>query len=141
MASATLYRSKIAEPEFALWAAAVEELLTDVEKWSHEKVWTTRRFTVEVDEGFGYRPNAALEVDAGKGTLHFEPIAQIVAGAQGRVDFLVWPALYHAILLWKAKRNFAEEEWTLTLDSGIDWPNGWNQESYYTIAETLLRQA
>ncbi len=69
---------------------------------------------------------------AGESRIYLEPVGQNVFGTLGRVDLLVWPALYQAPLLFVAKRN-PTQDWTLQLDSGIDYPDGWSKNSFYKL--------
>jgi hypothetical protein len=123
------------------WLAATEHLLRDAEAWATDRGWQTERFEIAVEDGSEKYAAPGLSILTGSGRLHLEPVSHQVIGAKGRVDLLTWPTLIRVSLLYRARRQGPEWEWTAQLDSGVDWPHPWSRETFYTLADTLLRSA
>ena len=122
----------------ANWLEAIHTLFAQIEHWAKDRPeWTTTRSTTDMDEeALGGKYTAdVLEIAVSQDRLILEPIARAVLGANGRVDFYAWPSLFRVMLLRNKKTN----EWYVRTDSGINWPQPWNQETFFDLAQRLLR--
>ena len=133
------------------WLRILETLLKDVEAWSASFGWVTERSQTEVDEGYfeigkpismGVYPVPMLTIATNLprvtpfDRLIIEPISAGIARGMGRVDFYAYPAMYRVMLLHTPDKA---EKWTVRTDSGIDWPHGWNQETFYNLSVALSK--
>jgi hypothetical protein len=126
-----------AQVVLAEWAEAVEALVHDVEQWCRDRGWATERSLGDVDEELlGVYQTPVLNIETDKGRLVLEPIARMVVGAEGRVDLYAWPTLFRVMLLYTS----GHRTWTVRTDSGIDWPQPWQRDTFYALAEGLLRR-
>ena len=122
------------------WTAAVNALLQQVQRWIEEDRpdWEIDFSSADVTEASsGSYTIPVLEISNPAGRLILEPVGRDVFGAKGRIDFYAWPSLYRVMLL----RSFADEEWVIRTESGIDWPQPWGKHSFLTVAEQLLSAA
>jgi len=74
-----------------------------------------------------------VTIHALQGRLILEPIARGTMGAQGRVDLYAWPSLFRVMLLRR------DGGWVARTESGIDWPQAWDRETFLTLADGLLK--
>ena len=128
-----------AQREIADWTASVDALFQQVHQWVQEdrpKEWQVNFSTAEVtEESLGHYVTKVMEISAHHGRLILGPIGLDVFGARGRIDFYAWPSLYRVMLL----RSFdPDENWIIRTESGIDWPNPWDKNTFLAIAEQLL---
>jgi hypothetical protein len=76
-----------------------------------------------------------LVIDRPEGRLIVEPRARVILGAEGRVDFYAWPTLTRVMLLRRGKG-----QWVVRTDSGINWPEPWNQAAFEHLGRSLLAE-
>ena len=76
-----------------------------------------------------------VTIHAPQGRLILEPIARGTLGAQGRVDLHAWPSLFRVMLLHRPRGKDRPLEWVVRTESGLDWPQLWNRETFLTLAE------
>ena len=74
---------------------------------------------------------------AAQGRLILEPIARGVLEAQGRVDLYAWPSLFRVMLLHKPLGKDRGLAWGMRTESGIDWPQPWGRETFFTLAKGM----
>ncbi len=136
MSVRTLDRNE-AETALAQWQTAVKALAHEIEDWARERGWGVERSSGEVNEElFGVYEVPVLTIETDKGRLILEPIARMVVGADGRVDLYAYPTLFRVMLLYTA----GDHRWTVRTDSGIDWPQPWQKDTFYALAAGLLRR-
>jgi hypothetical protein len=100
------------------WQDTVDGLVDQVRGWSAERGWTATVSGREVtEEGLGSYRIPSVEIATPRGRLLLEPVTRYVGGADGRVDFSVWPSLYRVMLLHRP-----DQGWVVDTESGIDWP-------------------
>lgn len=117
------------------WQRAVNELIEQVIAWARDEGWDTRQSNREVtEESLGAYTVPVLEIDTPEGRLIMEPIARIIFGGRGRIDFYAWPTLYRVMLL----RKSADAAWIVRTDSGLNWPQPWSEATFITLAKGLL---
>jgi hypothetical protein len=121
------------------WVEQVTTLVRQAEEWAiaakDAHGWTVERETQEIEEEVvgGAYTVPGLRLNAGGDELRLEPIARGVLHADGRVDLYAWPSLFRVMLLRK------NDKWVVRTESGLDWPQVWNQETFLTLADGLLR--
>lgn len=121
------------------WVKQVTALVHDAEAWAVEAQdtcgWTVEREAHEIEEEVvgGAYSVPGLRISAGDDELHLEPVARGVLHANGRVDLYAWPSLFRVMLLRK------NGEWIARTESGLDWPQAWNRETFLILADGLLR--
>ncbi len=121
------------------WVEQVTALMRQAETWAVEaqdtRGWTIERETHEIEEEVvgGAYVVPGLRLSAGEDELRLEPVARGVLHADGRVDLYAWPSLFRVMLLRK------NGEWIVRTESGLDWPQTWNRETFLTLADGLLR--
>jgi hypothetical protein len=119
------------------WQNTVDSLVDQVRGWSAERGWTATVSDREVtEEGLGSYTIPAVEIATPRGRLLLEPVARYVGGADGRVDFSVWPSLYRVMLLRRP-----DQSWVVHTESGIDWPFQWGKDTFLDLADRLLKAA
>ena len=122
------------------WLNLIEATLQEVEEWVKYYGWTTTRSETLVQEDILGANNAPFLTIVTKESEEqvIEPIARMVFGADGRLDFYAYPSLYRVMLLHIPRQ--APDEWIVRTDSGIDWPGEWNQWTFHDLAQRLLRR-
>ncbi len=120
------------------WTGDVNALTDDVQAWAGEQGWAVGRGDTELSEAVvgGSYHLPGLTIDAPEGRLLLEPVARSVVGAAGRVDLYAWPSHYRVMLLRQAAGG-----WVVRTESGLDWPQPWNRETFLTVARGLLNAA
>ena len=126
------------------WERNTALLADDVQAWAEQEAaargWRVEREQKELSEevvGGAYQV-PVVTVHAPQGRLILEPVARGVLGAQGRVDLYAWPSLFRVMLLHKPLGKGRGLKWVVRTESGIDWPQPWNRETFLTLAEGLL---
>jgi hypothetical protein len=116
------------------WLQAVDVVVQEVRSWAERKGWTVTEERREVrEERLGTYHVSVLQIDTPRGRVILEPIARDVLGAEGRVDLYAWPTLYRVMLLRRADMS-----WVVRTESGINWPQPWEEATFVTLAEGLL---
>jgi hypothetical protein len=116
------------------WLDLVHALARQVRQWAEKQGWTVTQTEREiVEDEIGTYTVPVLEIDTPRGQVVLEPIGQDVWGAKGRVDLYAWPSHYRVMLL----RTNAPD-WVIRTESGLNWPQPWQQETFVTLAEGLL---
>ena len=121
------------------WVEQVTALVGEAERWAiaaqDARGWTVERQMHELEEEVvgGTYAVPGLRLSAGDDELRLEPVARGVLHADGRVDLYAWPSLYRVMLLRK------NGGWTVRTESGLDWPQAWDRETFLTLADGLLR--
>lgn len=117
-----------------------DEVQTWAEQEAAERNWRVTREQKELAEEVvgGVYHVPVVTIHALQGRLVLEPIARGVLGAQGRVDLYAWPSLFRVMLLHKPRGKDKPMKWVVRTDSGLDWPQPWNRETFLTLAEGLL---
>lgn len=114
------------------WVGRVDQLLVEITDWAKAKGWLASLQDKEMtEEQIGTYLTKVLQIKLPQGDLIVEPIARFVSGADGRVDFSAWPSLSRVRLLW------LQNHWVVRTDSGVDWPNPWNESTFYELATGL----
>jgi hypothetical protein len=72
-----------------------------------------------------------LSILAPAGQIQLDPIARYAAKSSGRVDLIAWPSLNRMLLIRVG------DKWKIKTDSGIDWPETWNQPTFEHLVELL----
>lgn len=120
------------------WLNVIETAFRDVEAWAAKYGWRTERSQTTVREDLLDAYDAPmLTIETERGQVILEPIARMVYGANGRIDFYAYPSLYRVKLLWETEE---EPGWAVRTDSGIDWPNPWGKKTFHELALALLRR-
>ncbi len=124
------------------WERNTALLAEDIEAWASSagRGWRVEREQKELSEevvGGAYLV-PVVTIHAPEGRLILEPVARGVLGAQGRVDLYAWPSLFRVMLLHKPLGKDRGLAWVVRTESGIDWPQPWNRETFLTLAEGLL---
>lgn len=127
------------------WERHTAMLADNVQAWVEQedaaRGWRAEREVKELTEdvvGGAYQV-PVLTIYAPQGRLILEPIARGTVRAQGRVDLYAWPSLFRVMLLHKPRGKDRPLEWVVRTESGLDWPQPWGRETFFTLAEGLLK--
>jgi hypothetical protein len=137
--SVAIERDPALEAQKSEWLAAVEERLSEAERWARGQGWHTRRFEREIAEdalGRYAAPALDIEIERPQGRIVMEPVGRNVLGATGRIDVYVWPALFRVKLL----RSVRTGEWVVRTDSGVNLPGGWNEPTFLALVSDWLSE-
>jgi len=116
------------------WLQAVDTIVHPVRQWAEKQGWTVTEEQREVrEERLGTYHVSVLEIDTPQGRVILEPIARDVLGAEGRVDLYAWPTLYRVMLLRRGDMS-----WVVRTESGINWPQPWEEGTFVALVEGLL---
>ena len=117
------------------WVQDVTDLVHKVEHWSSSQGWETKITPTTLGEEVtgGIYTVDQLTIDAPAGRLVLEPVARGTMGADGRVDLYAWPSFFRVQILRRGR------QWIVRTESGLDWPQPWDAETFRAIAEGLLR--
>jgi hypothetical protein len=116
------------------WLQTVQDMIALVRGWAENRGWISEEERHEVrEERLGTYDVPVLGIDTPHGRLVFEPIAREVIGAEGRIDLYAWPSLFRVMLLRKSDMS-----WIVRTDSGVNWPNPWNEKTFGELALGLL---
>ena len=141
----TAYSPKEATATREEWTRAVAALVDDVERWAHEKDWVTRRTEKEInEEAVGRYTVPGLEIDVpeyGEGAF-LQPIARVVSGGAGRVDFSAYPTLSRVHLYRDADelRRSGASKWIIHTESRLRLKADWKRETFYDIVTEWLSE-
>jgi hypothetical protein len=114
------------------WRSLVNDVLRDVEAWASDRHWAVHREDKTVRESrLGEYTVPVLSVLAPAGRVQVDPVARYVAGGEGRIDLLAWPSLTRMLLIRTGGK------WVLKTESGVEWPEGWNQQTFGRLVEVL----
>jgi hypothetical protein len=114
------------------WLSLVNDLTREVESWAAARHWAVHRDQKTIRESrLGEYIVPVLSVMAPAGRVQVDPVARYVAGGDGRIDLLAWPSLTRMLLIRSGGR------WVLKTDSGVEWPEGWNQQTFARLVELL----
>jgi hypothetical protein len=114
------------------WLALVNDLTREIESWAFARHWAVHRDQKTVRESrLAEYVVPVLSVMAPAGRVQIDPVARYVAGGDGRIDLLAWPSLTRMLLIRVGDR------WVLKTDSGVEWPEGWNQQTFARLVELL----
>lgn len=123
------------------WQSAVDDLLRDVRTWVEERHGPDWRIDISFsdveEEALGRYQIPVMEINTTEGRLVLEPVARWVIGGMGRIDMYAWPSLFRVMLL----RRSVSAEWVIRTDSGINWPQTWGKDTFFGLAESLLKAA
>jgi hypothetical protein len=116
------------------WLQAVDRIVQPVRQWAEKQGWKVTEDQREVrEERVGTYQVSVLEIDTPQGRVILEPIARDVLGAEGRVDLYAWPTLYRVMLLRRGDMS-----WVVRTESGINWPQPWEEATFVALVEGLL---
>lgn len=122
------------EKERAEWLSALEALVADVETWSHENDWGTRRDSKRLkEEKLGAYDAPVLLIQSPKGRWLLEPIARYVVGAEGRVDLCVYPS-YDSVVIAREQ----DGSWRIVELGRKNRVRPWNRHEFTKIALKIL---
>jgi hypothetical protein len=120
----------------AQWLALVDQLVGEVEAWAKARNWAVHRDQkVSRESRLGEYIVPVLSILAPAGRIQIDPVARYIAGGDGRIDLLSWPSLTRMLLIR------AGDQWVLKTDSGVEWPEGWNQQTFARLVELLSAAA
>jgi hypothetical protein len=139
------YKPKEAAVIRDVWTRAVAALVDDVERWAAEKGWKTKRTEKEInEEAVGRYAVPSLEIDVPEydGQVVLQPIARVVYGGAGRVDFSVWPTLSRVHLFRDPKvlSESGTSRWTIQTESRLRLKAEWDQQTFYDIVTEWLSE-
>jgi hypothetical protein len=117
------------------WLQELETLLQQAEEWSRKRDWATRRDAKTITEApFGTYAVPVLLIHTPQGRLLLDPIARFVGGAEGRIDFCVYPS-FDGIMLIKTVAG-----WQFEALEQPDWNRPWSELALEQIGRQLLEQ-
>ena len=123
---------KASEKQRQRWMALLDQLVDEIESWAKGRNWAIQRDAKTIHEsGLGDYTVPVLSILAPAGRVQVDPVARYVAGGEGRVDLIAWPSLTRMLLVRIGDR------WVLKTDSGVEWPEPWNQQTFAGLIERL----
>ena len=116
------------------WLHSITALMTQVKTWANAQGWDRDDSDTEIHENpIGSYTLPVLTIATPWGRVVIEPVARFVIGAKGRVDLYAWPTLNRVILL--RNRN---NEWVIRTESGLVWPQHWEEATFVDLVQNLL---
>jgi hypothetical protein len=118
------------------WIAEVEHLATDVERWSAQNDWDTKREMKEiVEHEIGAYQVPVIRIQTMQGRIYFDPTARFIVGAAGRIEIVATPLFFQLVMVkvdgkW---RFFSEEEME-------DLGQSWTHEGFTQVVMDLLKR-
>jgi hypothetical protein len=121
-----------ARQEREKWLSELDRLMTEAQAWSSERGWLTERETKSMEEpGIGAYEAPSLNIRRPDAVLLLEPLARDVVGAQGCVDFSVFPSYERVLLL------LSDDGWKFAAPEKKSVRGGWSKRSFYKFADDL----
>ena len=115
------------------WLQEVETVLRQAEEWSKRRDWATRRDTKTISEPpFGTYQVPVLLIHTPQDRLLLDPIARFVSGAEGRIDFCVYPS-FDGIMLIKTDGG-----WQFGSLERQDWNRPWSETALEQVGRQML---
>jgi len=116
------------------WLAALRRLTDQVAAWADARDWSVDSGSVALEEELlGAYQAPSLTVATDWGPMLLEPVACLVAGADGRVDLFAYPSMYRVTLLLDQGTG----EWKVRTDSGLVLKEPWDAETFAWLARGL----
>jgi hypothetical protein len=121
------------DAELQAWLQEVETVFRQAEEWSKKRDWATRRDTKTITEPpFGTYQAPVLLIHTPQGRLLLDPIAHVVGGAEGRIDFCVYPS-FDGIMLIKT-----DQGWQFESLRRQDWNRPWSESALEQVGRQML---
>ena len=120
------------------WVKDTRGLVGQVRQWAALPGWSASVEDVTLTEnGVGVYSVPVLTIQTPAGRLTVQPIALRTPEYDGRVDISGYPSLARMTLL----RDIGGPQpvWRVRTSDDVDWPLPWGQETFYQIAQGLLR--
>jgi hypothetical protein len=117
------------------WVAEVEKMADDLERWSADNDWDTKREMKELEEeGLGRYRVPVVRVQTMQGRLYFEPVARFILGAAGRIELTATPSFWQVILLKERGR------WQFFDENLKNLRKAWAIDDFQKIAVDLMKK-
>ena len=119
------------------WLTDIDRLFEEVKTWIADRQnWKVEESITDIqEERLGQYQAPVLTLIAPEGRLVMEPIARIVFGGQGTVEFYAWPTLNRVRLL---RIPTEDQMWRILTDSGIFLRDKWSKETLFWLADNML---
>jgi len=106
--------------------------MDSIKSWAEQRRWFVDEHEKIIEEDrVGRYAVPTLFIQAPSGKIHVEPVGCDIIGAQGRVDIESFPTLNRLLLV------LVKGDWKIKTDSGLDWPERWNEQSFVNLVNTL----
>ena len=123
-------KSRAAELEE--WLAELDHLIGEAEAWANEQDWLVQREIKPIEEpGLGAYEAPSLKIRRPDAVLLLEPFARDVIGAQGCVDFSVFPSLDRVLVL------LTHEGWKIASPERKGARRAWSKRNFMKTADEL----
>lgn len=119
------------------WMEAVEAIVDEAQQWCEEQNWWVHRDQKTITEeslGTYQVPILTIQTRTG-GRLIFEPMFRDVTGANGVVDFKVFPT-YDRILIVRT-----DDGWRFTSIEERPMNRRWSKRNFLKLADELMARA
>lgn len=114
------------------WVEALRVLCDEIKGWAEARHWFVHEDEKLLsEERLGRYAAPTLFIQSPQGRIQVDPIGRDILGADGRVDILSFPSLNCMLLLRVGGL------WLLKTESGIDWPEPWNADTFFKLANAL----
>jgi hypothetical protein len=131
--TATQQPAENCEAERDAWLQEIEAIFRQAEEWAKKRDWGTLRDTKTITEPpFGTYQVPVLLIHTPQGRLLFDPIARFVGGADGRIDFCVYPS-FDGIMLIKTDGG-----WQFESLERQDWNRLWSETALEQVGRQML---
>jgi hypothetical protein len=118
------------------WLQDVEAVMRQAENWSRKRDWATRRDVKTITESpFGAYQVPVLLIHTPQGRLLLDPHARFVFGAEGRIDFCVYPSFDSTLLVKTENGN-----WEFLELGPPERHLPWSEETIGQVAKQLLER-
>lgn len=102
------------------WRNSLSELFDLFEGWAQHKGYQCERSTTEiVEHQLGTYEAPVLTIQRGKARFVVEPIARMIIGGTGRVDFYSYPSLAKLIFLRSQESEPENRQWNAYADTRV----------------------
>lgn len=103
------------------WVDAVGQFVSEATSWAQKQGWGTRTDSKTVtEESLGTYEVPVLLIQTLQGRVLLDPVARNIVGAEGRIDFCVFPS-YDSEMIIRESGNWRVYDSRRTANSARDW--------------------
>lgn len=116
------------------WVEQVNSVVGQASTWAENRGWSTKKDDKAItEEAFGTYVVPRLLIHSPEGRLLLDPIARLIIGGHGRLDFCVMPS-YDAMMLLKS-----DDGWRFHSLTREDLDLPWSEEAFGTVCAELVK--
>ena len=114
------------------WLSELDRIMAEAETWATEREWLVHHETKTIEEpALGAYTAPSLKIRRPDAVLLLEPFARDVIGAQGCVDFSVFPSFDRVLVL------LTDSGWKFATPEKNGVRGAWSKRNFYKFANEL----